>query len=519
MIIIDYSYPPNLNRRYEFDTDSIMVGRSSPSQMVDLDLSPDSTVSRQHACLSYENDAYWLEDKGSRYGTWINGQKISVKTRLMPGDKVKMGRTMLEMLIPEDGILTGNVSAAISPSDLLLAQEPDLASFKAIRSRLVAFYELGIALGTMEAVEPLLKTVVEYLCKAIPDAQRGALLLQGAPDLSLKTYFPEQAKPSVSLNLAKLAIEKREAFTWRRGAPGATGTLFDSVIQHGTQGAMYAPLVWKDEVLGVVFVDNFERKEAFSDDDLRLLMAMANQAAMFVKNHALQQDLRHQEVIRSNLLRQFSPQVAERLEGMLREGDYLRLGGERAEPVTILSSDVRGFTALSAQMEPHEVVGMLNELFSVCIPIIFKYKGTVDKYVGDAVLAVFGSPDPDDHQWENAVWAALEMQEAIADLGEDRASRGLPVCQVGVGIHTGAVLHGFIGSEEHMEYTVIGDAVNRATRYCDGAGPAEVVISESVFEHVSDMVEVEPKTIKSKHPETEADLEAYLVKGSQKPVD
>jgi adenylate cyclase len=220
------------------------------------------------------------------------------------------------------------------------------------------------------------------------------------------------------------------------------------------------------------------------------------------------------------LLRQFSPQVAERLEGMLREGDYLRLGGgERAEPVTILSSDVRGFTALSAQMEPHEVVAMLNELFSVCIPIIFKYKGTVDKYVGDAVLAVFGSPDPDDHQWENAVWAALEMQEAIADLGEDRASRGLPVCQVGVGIHTGAVLHGFIGSEEHMEYTVIGDAVNRATRYCDGAGPTEVVISESVYEHVSDMVEVEPKTIKSKHSDTEGDLEAYLVKGSQKPVD
>ncbi len=513
MIIIDYLYPPNLQKRFKFDANSITIGRSAPNQTVDLDLSPDSTVSRRHARLSYENDAYWLEDLNSRYGTWANGQKVSVKTRLMPGDKVKMGRTRLEMLIPEDGILTSNVSATTSHSDLLLTRKPELNSLQAIRRRLSAFYELGIALGTMQAVEPLLEAVVEYLCKVIPDAQRGALFLQTDSGLSLKTCFPQQLKPSVSLNLAKLTIEKQEAFTWRRGASGETGMLFDSVIRHGTQAAMYAPLVWKEEVLGIVFVDSFESPKAFNSDDLRLLMAMANQVTMFVKNHALQRDLRRQEVIRSNLLRQFSPQVAERLEGMLKERNYLQLGGERAEPVTILSLDVRGFTALSAQMEPNEVVLMLNELFSVCIPIIFKYNGTVDKYVGDAILAVFGSPDPDDHQWENAVQAALEMQQAIHELGVRRESHDLPVCQVGIGIHTGAVLHGFIGSEEHMEYTVIGDVVNRASRYCDGAGPDEIIISETVFKHVSDLVEATPRSISPKHPETETNLEAYVITG------
>jgi adenylate cyclase len=162
-------------------------------------------------------------------------------------------------------------------------------------------------------------------------------------------------------------------------------------------------------------------------------------------------------------------------------------------------------------MEPNEVVEMLNELFGVCIPIIFKYNGTIDKYVGDAILAVFGSPDPDAHQWENAVKAALEMQEATQRLAENRQSRSLPVCSIGIGIHTGAVLHGFIGAEEHMEFTVIGDAVNRASRYCDGAGPGEVIISPAVFEHVAELVEAAPKTITSKHPDTEPDLESFMV--------
>ncbi|MEW5957690.1 MAG: adenylate/guanylate cyclase domain-containing protein, partial [Chloroflexota bacterium] len=118
-----------------------------------------------------------------------------------------------------------------------------------------------------------------------------------------------------------------------------------------------------------------------------------------------------------------------------------------------------------------------------------------------------------------AVKAAIEMQEAISKLGQDRAARRLPVCEVGIGIHTGPVLHGFIGSDEHMEYTVIGDVVNRATRYCDGAGSGEIVISPVVLKHVTELVEVTPKVIKAKHPDTELDLEAYVVKGIKTVTD
>ena len=519
MIIIDYTHGSSPQKRFISEAHSIIIGRSSPEQPVDLDLTPDTSVSRRHARVTYEDGAYWILDLDSKAGTRINEQRINLKTRLAPGDKIRIGLTMLEILIPEDGVLTNSISATMPASELIITRKIDVSSLDSARHRLLALYELGIAIGETKAVEPLLYTVVEHLCRVIIDAQRAVMLVIEQGQLVSKASIPETGQPPISLNLAELAIEQQEALTWRHGMPGKQGKLFDSVIRHGTQAAMYAPLIWKDEVLGVIFVDNIQDKNAFDEDDLRLLMAMANQIAMFLKNHKLQQDLLHQEVIRSNLLRQFSPQIADRIESLLNERDALRLGGERAEPVTILTLDVRGFTVLAAQMEPHDVVQMLNELFSACTPIIFKYNGTVDKYVGDAILAVFGSPEPDEQQWEKAVQAALEIQEAIERLGETRVNRNLAVCEVGIGIHTGAVLHGFIGSEERMEYTVIGDAVNRASRYCDGAGPGEIVISEAVYERVAHQVNTQPKVVAAKHPETEADLKAYLVQGLKLSVE
>lgn len=513
MIIIDYTYGETPQKRFVSKAPSITIGRSSPEQPVDLDLTPDHSVSRHHARLTYENGAYWIKDLGSKAGTKVNEQRITLKTRLVPGDKVRIGLTLLEIFIPDEGILTHSISATVPASELILARKIGTGALDSARHRLLALYELGIALGSTQEVQPLLQTMVEHLCRVIFEGQRAVILLLEQGELVAKAHTPEQTRPPISLNLARMVIDRQEGFTWRRGTPGDSGELYDSVIRHGTQAAMYAPLIWNDEVLGVAFVDNVQDREAFDDDDLRLLMAMTNQVAMFIKNHMLQQDLLHQEVIRSNLLRQFSPQVAERIEHLLKDRTDLRLGGERAEPVTILTSDVRGFTMLTEHMEPHEVVQMLNELFGVCIPIIFEYNGTVDKYVGDAILAVFGSPEPDEQQWAHAVQAALEMQQAIDRLGQARAVQGLPFCRVGIGIHTGAVLHGFIGSEERMEYTVIGDAVNRASRYCDGAGPGEIIISEAVFERLAAHIEAEPCQIRTKHMETEGLLNAYRLTG------
>jgi adenylate cyclase len=264
-----------------------------------------------------------------------------------------------------------------------------------------------------------------------------------------------------------------------------------------------APLRVKQENRGSLLLVSDE-PVTYTARDLKFLNVLASQAATAIENARLHQKILREELIRSNLLRQFSPKVA---DSMIRSRSHLQLGGERVAPITLLVSDVRGFTALSAKLDPAEVVYMLNRMFGSLIPIIFEHDGTVDKYVGDAILTVFGSPEPDDQQWTKAVRAGLEMQRAMRELGIG--------WQIGIGIHTGEAVHGFIGSSERMEYTVIGEAVNRVSRLCDGARGGEVVISRDVYEKAAHavIVEAQPRVIKTKHPETETDLEAYVVVG------
>jgi adenylate cyclase len=367
------------------------------------------------------------------------------------------------------------------------------------------------ALGTDTTIESLGQLLLQELRHAIPNAQRGALLL---PDengkLLLKAHWPP-GEHSVSMTFVDQAFRRREAFIWTASRPSdsTAGDAPQSAIYYDVQSAIYLPLLSGEDVLGVMYVDNYFIRDAFSLTDFELLRAISNQVAMFLKDHVLRKDLQRGELLRSNLMRQYSPKVAEKI---LKKCSRLQRGGEEIDPVTILVSDVRGFTVLSSKMEPNEVVYAINEMFDAFVPIISDLDGVVDKYVGDSVLAIFGSPEDDPHQWEKAVQASVKMQEAMHMLGEGRRIRRLPVFEVGIGIHTGKVIHGFIGSSERIEFTVIGDTVNHAARFCDGAGPGQIVISKKVFERVYSIVEVDPVTIVTKHPEKEPNLQAYLVK-------
>ena len=169
-------------------------------------------------------------------------------------------------------------------------------------------------------------------------------------------------------------------------------------------------------------------KPGFREEDLRLLVVVAQYSAMAVATHRLQSLLKKEWTAKANLMRQFSPKVAERL---LTLRGRLRLGGERSE-VTILNADIRGFTNLAHEMDPDEVVHLLNEYFAAVVPVIFARNGTIDKYMGDAILAVFGSPESDPEQHENAVLAAGEMQAAVAKLNLDRQDAANPAANSGL---------------------------------------------------------------------------------------
>ncbi|HEX8234899.1 MAG TPA: adenylate/guanylate cyclase domain-containing protein [Abditibacteriaceae bacterium] len=510
----------------------VILGRPRPGGTVvpDLDLSPDRTVSRPHARLWADDESrYWIEDLGSTHGTQVDGREIKGQgaCRVSSGSRICVGETQLllrdvpfcEDDLPEFPSLPAMPEAA-PPGEIARVLDANVSTHVLIEAatgrageadegtcRLAMLYELLAKVGAVTQADVVPQIIVEWLLEAIPQAAHGSLLLRnGENDALLLKAYRSPDGPVVSETLARRAMQEKIGFIWQRSDETEVGA---SIAQHRLEAGMYAPLLWRGVALGAICVSSsVERahgQAAFSEDDLRLLLMVAHYAAMSLSNQMLQEELRRESAIKANLLRQFSPSVAEQF---LSRGS-LQLSGERSE-VTILYSDIRGFTNLSRNMEPIEVVEMLNDYFNRLIPIIFAHGGTVDKYIGDAILAVFGSPKPDAQQHENAVRAAMDMQDGMRKLNERRAAQGKTTCEIGIGVDAGEVLHGFIGVLDRMEYTVIGDAVNCAARLCDGARGGEVLISPQVYQWVWKIVEATSVNVKAKH---EGALPGFRVKG------
>ena len=358
--------------------------------------------------------------------------------------------------------------------------------------------------GTQGRLEFMLQKAAEQVLRIVCGAERSAILVRDVVngELLLKAHGPAGTMPTVSLTLASNAMAEKKGFVWSRGED-LTLSLRESSVQTG----MYVPLVVNGGSIGALCLDSSAQSECFGAEDLLLLTTFAHQLALAIANHELKVALKQNTDVLERLLTNFSPKVRTRLLQRARNG-RLRLGGERSV-VSVLCSDIRGFTRISADMDTEDIVSMLNEYFAALTDCIFRHDGTVDKFVGDAILAVFGSPEVDPQHHRNAIVVAMEMQHAMEELNRQRSAQGHATCQVGIGVHSGEVFHGFIGSPERMEFTIIGDAVNRAARYCDGAKPSEVLISPEVYQHVWRMIEAEPTIIATKH---EGDLQAYRVK-------
>ena len=181
-----------------------------------------------------------------------------------------------------------------------------------------------------------------------------------------------------------------------------------------------------------------------------------------------------------------SPQI---MDEILSDPKKLNLGGTKKE-LTILFSDVRGFTTLSENAEPEEVVKMLNEYFSAMVEVIFRNNGTVDKFIGDAIMAFWNAPLPiEDHAYLS-VKTAVEMLEALEKLKEKWEKENKTGIDIGIGINTADVTIGNIGSEKIKDYTIIGDGVNTASRLESATKEynAKIIISETTYEKVKDKV-------------------------------
>jgi len=227
-------------------------------------------------------------------------------------------------------------------------------------------------------------------------------------------------------------------------------------------------------------------------------MAVGNQAAMFIEINILGKKVEQEIVTRERFARLLSPNVAERvISGKLE----IKKGGELVRECTVFNSDIRGFTRMSEKTEPQVIVDMLNEYFELMVETVFKYEGTLDKFMGDGIMALWGAPvaHPDDPGL--SVQCAIEQMYALGEFNRSRLSNGQPPLAIGIGIHTGPLVAGYIGSSKALSYTVVGDTANTSARLCGIAESGQIIVSETTYERLSgrfECQELPPAHVKNK---------------------
>jgi adenylate cyclase len=508
---------------YEFSSGEVVIGRSPDCQIVLKDFG----ISRAHAKVIVDEDGPRIVDLKSKNGTQVNGVPV-MEAPLKDGDKILLGKFQLtftkpvesKVVVEEDKPLleeSGTIIRSVGELSKLLATPPaaeaasarkaDLQEIERSNRILKVLTRMSETLIAVRPVEEVLQQVMEIVFDNVP-AERGFLMLYDDDQKLVPMVIKhknqakaDQSKISISRRMIERVLNDRVGILTSDAQVDSRFGAGESIRMHGIRSAMCSPLWHKDQVIGVVHVDSAMLTNCFTPNDLDLLTALANYAAVAIERSRLNQKIVAEEKKRERLGRFLSPQVTNRILST-SESQGMALGAPEIKDVTVLFADIVGFTPMSEKMTPSAVALLLNDYLSRMTEVIFKYEGTLDKYIGDAIMAVWGAPlDMPDHA-SRAIRAALEMRERLEEFNSERKESNL---RIRIGINSGKALAGEIGSVNKREYTVLGDTVNTASRLESGvAKPMMIVIGENTFAAVKDEFETRSlgkATLKGKEKE------------------
>lgn len=480
---------------------SLTIGRAPENEISVLHHS----LSRRHARIEVSDAAVFLQDLESKNGTFVNNTRID-RLQLRGGETVRCGDVVLVVdggdgtagvkpvpvaaptmvrNIHEDVTRFGIDRLLGVPSNALggalnLRQGPE---GERAQDKLRILLKVGQALSSPESIDKQLHKILDLLMQIL-DVDRAAILLvnpaTGAMEPRvIKGRSASFVDSTFSTSIVQYVRDQSVAALFADATHDPRLAEAKSVLGLSIQASMCAPLKPRDEVLGVLYADNRTTPNRFKAEDLEFLSAFANQAAVAIENAMLYDRIERDAVRQNNLLRFFPPSTAARLAAQ----DLVTLEPIETE-VTALFSDISGFTAMSSTMSPLQVVELLNEYFPPMSEIVFRHEGTLEKYIGDALLAVWGAPFRHPEDPARAVRAAVNMQRSMADFNARRPDG--QALRIHIGINTGPVAAGNIGSERYIQYATIGDTTNVASRICNAAGPGEIMLSESTRERIHD---------------------------------
>jgi len=537
------------------------IGRAKDNNIV----LNDRRVSRKHAFISSDASSFWITDGYIENGelirsinhVFVNGT-LQLECLLNDADVMTIGETILEFksiseesvyptevhpaantdptpeIKPEavkdveasqqinyDDSPLGHTQVAISVNELIgrrsnLSLETAVATpeeIKDLRRKakiLELLFEMSKTLGTVFDLEEIFERATDLIFRGTPADRVVALLLEDSGgenaeynlvQIGAKTRDKSIEKLTQTLTVSRTITQRvmrdRVAILSQDAKTDEQFQGAESIVSQGVRSTICAPLITQSGVHGVLYADRLDPFAAFRPDHLDMISAVAAQTAVTVETVRAHERLAREEVARANYSR-FMPEYV--VKQLLENPDSFRLGGAN-QTITVLFADIRGFTAFSENEKPERVVSLLNDYFSAMTEIIFDHGGTLDKYIGDGLMALFGAPTTTPADAVNAVMAAVAMQRRIVTLNEELTTKGFSPVDVGMGLHTGEATIGYIGSEQRSEYTAIGDTVNLAARLESNSKGGQILISSECAQAAGDifpLIKHEPLSVKNR---------------------
>jgi adenylate cyclase len=487
----------------------VTLGRAIGNDVV-LD---DREVSKFHAEITVEGGAFTLRDLNSSNGTYVNGKRVS-QHRLNAGDVVELGGGRYQFSSAGEAAVSIVPQSPVDRTTVIASSKLDeLVPGKQVRDAETLRRVYDRVRTAFDSVQRLLSiTDLPALCEQIlvtafqlTNAESGALLLFDDKHKLVPWAHKAAGGPDAKVIVSRTIIDE---VLKRKAAVLASDALTDarwggaqSVVMSGVRSLMCVPLINAERIYGILHVGNTKEVGAFEPSDLELMNGIGAGAGVALSNAFLAHQLAEEARTRESLGRFLSPVLVDQV--MQRAID-LKRGGQELE-VTVMFADIRGFTSLTERSRAHDVVTLLNEYFDLMVEIVFKHRGILDKFIGDALMAVWGAPVPQSDDAARAVAAALDMQATLQSFNEFRRDRGDEPITIGVGLASGKCVSGTIGARRRMEYTVIGDSVNLASRLAGLAKGGQVLCDEETYRRAG-----KPSGAKA--------LPAAQVKGKTRPV-
>jgi adenylate cyclase len=511
----------------------LTIGRA-PDNDIRID---DLRVSRHHAVIrSISNSRVELENISKGNIVAVNESKVTSamgQRTISDGDLIQVVGTLFRVKWEDEVPLSYNdeplsMGTTMSPaatdvtsllSTTLSSQgskEDEIKELRRKAAMLAQLCDMSAHLATNFDAVSILDYATSVVMRSIPADCCAALMTDGSNDprpVSLRFRNPDSGQlvrqRSISRTAVRTAIEKRVMLSSHDVARDVDLNISHSAVLQGIRSLACAPLVGREGVYGALYVDRRDVLETFTELDTQLLAAVAAQAATAVEA-ARAHEREQREVMARAAFARFMPEHI--IKELVENPQKFQLGGTNKQ-VTVLFCDVRGFAKLSHRARPETIVDLLNILFTEMAAEIFQHQGTLNKYLGDGLMALFGAPVGGATDAKDAVAAAIGMQKRIKNVNEQLKAKKLPTVTLGIGINTGEATVGCIGAEQRSEYTAIGDTVNIASRIEGIAKPGQVLVTRATVEELGDEFPLsEPWSVEVKN--IDEPVQVYSVKYS-----